>query len=143
MKQIYISYIRSLVEQSSNVWHSSLTIDNEMDLERVQKIALKIILKEKYQNYENALNILELDTLKDRREILCLAFAQKCLKNKKMKHFFPPNTKDHDMKTRDPNHFEVFHANTERYKNGPIIYMQNLLNTEVKRRMRQDNIWNI
>ena len=60
-----------------------------------------------------------------------------------MKHFFPPNTKDHDMITRDPNHFKVFYANTERYKNGPIIYMQNLLNTEVKRRMRQDNIWNI
>ena len=62
-----------------------------MDLERVQKIALKIILKEKYKNYENALNTLELETLKYRREKLCFAFAQKCLKNKKMKHLFPPD----------------------------------------------------
>ena len=54
MKQIYISYIRSLVEQSSNVWHSSLTNENVVDLERVQKIALKIILKDKYKTYENA-----------------------------------------------------------------------------------------
>ena len=56
MKQIYIVYIRSLLEQSSNVWHSGLTNENENDLERVQKVALKIILKEKYKNYENALN---------------------------------------------------------------------------------------
>ena len=67
MKQVYISYKRSLVEQSSNVWHSSLTNENEVDLERIQKIALKIILNDKYKSYENALNMLELDTLKDRR----------------------------------------------------------------------------
>ena len=142
MKQVYISYIRSLVEQSSNVWHSSLTNENEVDLERIQKIALKIILNDKYKSYENALNMLELDTLKDRREMLCLAFAQKCLKNKKMKHLFPPNRNNHDMETRSSEHFEVFHANTERYKNGPIIYMQNLLNNEVSRRIRQEKQWN-
>ena len=86
-----------------------------MDLKKIQRIAPKIIVKEKYQNYENALNILELDTLKDRREKICLAFAQKVLKNKTMKHFFPPNTNKNYMKTRDPKHIEVFHANTERY----------------------------
>ena len=143
MKQVYIAYIRSLLEQSSNVWHSSLTIENENDLERVQKIALKIILKDKFRNYENALNILELDTLKYRREKLCLAFAQKCLKNKKMKYLFPPNNKVHLMETRDMEHFKVFHANTERLKNGPIIYMQNLLNTEVRRRIQQNEKWNV
>ena len=120
-----------------------MTSENEIDLERVQKIALKIILKDKYKTYENALNILELDTLKDRREKLCLAFAQKCLKNKKMKHLFPPNRKNHEMETRVYENFEVFHANTERFKNGPIIYMQNLLNREVKQRIRQEKLWNI
>ena len=35
MKQIYISYVRSILEQSSNVWHSSLTNKNEEDLERI------------------------------------------------------------------------------------------------------------
>ena len=28
LKTIYIAYIRSILEQSSNVWHSSLTIEN-------------------------------------------------------------------------------------------------------------------
>ena len=81
MKQVYIAYIRSLLEQSSNVWHSSLSVENKNYRETVQKIALKIILKEKYESYQNALNHLEFDTLKDRREQLCLSFERKCLKN--------------------------------------------------------------
>ena len=37
------------------------------------------------------------------------------------------------MKTRNGECFKVFHAYTELYKNGPIIYMLNQLNKEVKR----------
>ena len=48
LKNIYFLYIRSLLEQSATVWHSSLTEENRNDLERVQKTALKIILGEKY-----------------------------------------------------------------------------------------------
>ena len=50
MKNLYILYIRSLLEQSCVVWHSGLTLENSQDLERVQKTALKLILKEEY-NY--------------------------------------------------------------------------------------------
>ena len=39
LKDIYILFVRSLLEQSAVVWHSSLTKDNEQDLERVQKNA--------------------------------------------------------------------------------------------------------
>ena len=86
LKTVYLSFIRSLCEQSSCVWNSSLTVGNEDDLERIQKIAFKIILKDNYINYQNALNILELDTLKERRDQLCLQFAKKCLSNEKIKN---------------------------------------------------------
>ena len=102
MKQIYITYIRSLLEQSSNVWHSGLTLQNENYLERVQKVALRLILKEKYKSYENALNILQLDTLKQRRTDISLTFARKCLKSKKMKHLFPPNDKNNFDEYKKP-----------------------------------------
>ena len=39
--QVYILYLRSLCEQSAVVCHSSLTVENEDDIERVQKTALK------------------------------------------------------------------------------------------------------
>ena len=100
LKNIYILYIRSLLEQSCTVWHSGLTEENALDLERVKKSALRLILKESYKSYENALNILEIERLKERRESLCLDFAKKCLKNAKMKDLFPHNKKVHPMATR-------------------------------------------
>ena len=50
MKTIYIMYIRSILEHSAPVWHSSLTAENKNDLERVQKTALKVILGEKFKS---------------------------------------------------------------------------------------------
>ena len=64
---IYIMYIRSLLEQFCTVWHSGLTEENSQDLERIQKSALRIILQESYSTYENALNFLEIDILYERR----------------------------------------------------------------------------
>ena len=44
---IYIIYVRSLVEQNVAVWNSTITQEEREDLERVQKIAIRII----YQIY--------------------------------------------------------------------------------------------
>ena len=128
LKNIYVLFIRSLLEQSATLWHSSLTKENEEDLERVQKNAFRNILQDKYETYQNAMNILDMEKLSDRREELCLSFALKCLKNPKTANMFPENKKTHQMETRDPEKYEVQHAHNERLKNSAIIYMQNLLN---------------
>ena len=75
---IYISYIRSYLEQSCVVWHASLTVENSNNIERVQKIALRIIVKNDYTSYENALEKVECKPLDLRRENLCLTFAKAC-----------------------------------------------------------------
>ena len=77
MKNVYFLFIRSLLEQSATVWHSSLTEENSADLERVQKCATRIILGNKYVGYKDALLKLDIEKLSDRREELCLKFAQK------------------------------------------------------------------
>ena len=41
---------------------------------------------------------------------------------------FPKNLKTHEMMTRNPEVYKVQFANTERLKNSPIIYMEELLN---------------
>ena len=112
-----------------------LTEDQSNNLERVQKTALKIVLQksQKSQNYQKSLNTLQLDSLKNRREKLCLIFAQKCQTNTKMKDFFQKNKNHHIMQTRNPEHFQTQFANTERLKKSPIIYMQGLLNNEAKK----------
>ena len=128
LKDIYILFIRSLLEQSATVWHSSLTEENANDLERIQKTAVKIILGDSYLSYEKALLKLDMEKLSERRAALCLSFAQKCVKNPKTAHMFPKNEKVHNMETRQPETFKVQHANTERLRNSSIIYMQHLLN---------------
>ena len=40
LKSIYLTYVRSILEQSADVWHSSLTRKNRKDLERLQKVIL-------------------------------------------------------------------------------------------------------
>ena len=46
---IYVLYIRSVLEQSSVVWNSSITKGEQLDIERVQRCALRVILKENYE----------------------------------------------------------------------------------------------
>ena len=68
LKTIYLMYVRSILEYSATVWHSSITEENRNDLERVQKTAFRIILGHRYKTYQNALDILNLETLDERRE---------------------------------------------------------------------------
>ena len=53
LKMIYTMYIRSKLDSSSVVWHSSLNEKENNSLERCQKAAVKVILKNNYRNKEN------------------------------------------------------------------------------------------
>ena len=130
-RNIYILYIRSVLEQSCTVWHSSLTEENSNNLERVQKAAIRIILGKKYtSDYEKNLIKSDLDSLKIRREILCRKFAKNCVANDKTENMFLKNTKKHKMKTKNQNKYEIKHANTTRLLKSSIPYMRRLLNSK-------------
>ena len=128
---IYILYIRSILEQSCQVWHSSLTLENFNDLERVQKNALRIIFQEDYVSYSNALDKSGLSPLFERRSNLCLRFAKSCVKNVATKDMFPlnPTMQSYQLETRFREKYKVTHARTERLKTSSIPYMQRLLNS--------------
>ena len=65
---IYILFIRSTTEYCSVAFHSSLSVDQTTDLERIQKTCLKVILGESYVHYEAALEMTGLTKLYTRRE---------------------------------------------------------------------------
>ena len=73
---LYVKQIRCLLEMAAPVWHGSLTLVEKADIERVQKAALRLILGDAYENYQNALEIANLETLDCRRDNLCLIFAR-------------------------------------------------------------------
>ena len=126
MIHIYCMYIRSILEQSSVVWGSSLTKGQEFDLERVQKVALRIILDDNYVSYQNALTLAGLPTLKERRKTLSLKFAKKCTKNEKTMDMFPLRKGGYN--TRKCETFKVTSARTSRLAKSAIPTMQRQLN---------------
>ena len=100
-----------------------------MDLERVQKVACKVILQGAYESYQQALDDLNLQTLSGRRENLCLKFAKKCIKHEKAKDLFPLNL-DH----RNKDKYKVQFARTDRLKDSSIPQLQRLLNADASKR---------
>ena len=115
-----------MTEQSAVVWHSANSKGEKNDLERVQKVALRIILGPKYTSYSEALKFTGLDTLTDRRRNLCLRFAKKCVSNDATSWMFSRNHQI--VNTRIPEVFSVTKAKTNRLANSAIPYMQKLLN---------------
>ena len=130
MVHLWTVFCRSVLEQSCVVWHSTLTEENGQDLERCQKSFAKLILREKYVSYESSLILLNLDSLEDRRKILTLKFAKAGIKYEKLNDLLQLNVKNHNMKTRGNEKYDVTFANTGRLKNSSIIMMQNMLNTD-------------
>ena len=139
---IYILYIRSLLEYCSTVWHSTLTTDQSNNLERVQKLCLKIILGDCYDGYDNALEACGLENLSKRRESRCLKFGLKSLLHPIHSDMFPvnPQVLSNPYNIRSSEHFTVNSAKSESYKKSAIPYIQRLLNTYVKDQQKSKTV---
>ena len=144
MVHLWILYCRSALEQSAVLWSNSLTQENKDDLERTQKSFAKLVLKDKYKDneyaYENALLILNLQTLEQRRNELSLNFAKNCIKNDVSSDLFPKNNTNHPMKTRYQEMFQVLKANTDRFQKSSVIQMQHLLNSDHKAQVKEKEL---
>lgn len=125
---VYVLFIRSIVEYCSVVWHSRLTIELTNVLERVQKICLRVILGANYVGYEAALEMCALETLNERRENRCMDFARRCLKHPIHQRLFPLNTGP--STSRSSEKYKVNFARTSTYKNSAIPYLQRKLNNK-------------
>ena len=136
LRKIYLVFIRSILEQSAVVWHSSLTGKNRLALERVQKSAVRVILGHKFTSYKDGLQKLNLQSLNMRRKDLCFRFAKNCLKNDKVKNMFPKNLSKHKMIKRKTKKFRTVLARTRRYQKSAIPYMLKLLNNDEEQRKK-------
>ena len=124
---LYCQFVRTILEFNSNVWFSSITEEEKVDIERVQKNACKLILREQYVNYEQALSQLNLETLTERRDKIALKFAKKCEKQPEMRDLFTEN-KDSPYNLRKQEKYNVNFAHTKRYYNSTVPTLQRMLN---------------
>ncbi|CAH1242658.1 Hypp6926 [Branchiostoma lanceolatum] len=122
--KVYTSFVRPVVEYCVPVWNAGLTCMQVTRLERVQKRALRTILRGQYTTYDSALQLTGLETLSDRREDLCRKFA-----NKLNPELLPPTVGElHGRNTRNCGKLRNIKCRTNRYKNSPVPYLVHLLN---------------
>ena len=131
---VYILYIRSILEYCSMVWHSTLTVQQSRDIERVQKLCLKVILGQEYNRYDNALKGCGLEKLSVRRESRCLKFGLTSLLHPVHCSLFPvnPSVLSEYQNTPNREHFQVNWAKTDSYRMSAVPYIQRLLNEHVR-----------
>ena len=128
MVHLWKLYCLSILEQSCVVWGPSITQQNKEYLERTQKSFAKLVLQDKYIDYESSLVKLDLQSLSERREKLLENFAKSSIENRKLHTYFKLRNTTHEMNLRDPDLYRTTMAKTERYRNSSILAMQRLLN---------------
>ena len=122
---VYTKEIRSILELAVPVWHSGLTLTQSKNIERIQKTAFKMILKQNYTNYNLACNTLSTQTLHERRVMLCRNFA---LKNLKSQNSMFENA-TFNMTTRlGKKAVREFKCNTPRFYKSSLPYLARLIN---------------
>lgn len=126
---IYTKHVRSLLEYSAAVWHSALTEVNRTDIERVQKAAFSIILGSSYLSYRNALVVLGMKTLDERRDSLCLKFAKKAVRSTHFSSWFVEDNKEINTR-RQLKLVKEAQARTVRFDKSSLPYMTRILNSD-------------
>ena len=125
---IYIMYIRTALEYAAPVWHSSLTVAQDNQIERIQKRCLRIILGRDYADYPSAMLRLGIQSLSDRRKELTLRFARSLLRSPDHRNLLPPTMREvHGRETRH-GHRLLVPRGKARYQKSALPYMVRLLN---------------
>ena len=130
--KIWTTFIRPITEYVAPLWHSSLTITEKVKIERLQKRALRIIMGANYPGYDDALKLLNLPSLKNRREDLTMKFAKDILKSKKHRKLLPEK-RNNDRTMRCNVGDQLIDPKWERLRHGrsTIPYCIRLINKDV------------
>ena len=126
MFDVYAKEIRSVLEMAVPVWHSGLTNKQTNDIERIQKLALQIILQDKYTNYQSALTTFSAGTLQERRLKLCSKFAYKNMKSENTLFTNIDSTANTRQKS---NIVREYKCHTGRFQKSSLPFLAKLLNS--------------
>ena len=126
---MYTKQIRCLLELAVPAWNGAITQEDRLDIERVQKAALHIIMGDSYVSYRTALQSCNLTSLESRRDKLCVKFARRAVKHPKHSSWFKPNNIDVNTRQTRTKYCSVV-ANKDRYAKSPIAYLTTLLNSK-------------
>ena len=133
LKEMYTKQIRCLLELAAPAWHGAITMEERTNLERIQKSAAHIILGEDYLSYKCAPKALNLDSLENRRDKLCLNFVRKAEKHQKFQKWFKPRVCNQNTRQEKTKYFPV-KAKHSRLDKSPISVLTMILNKYHRRK---------
>ena len=124
MKEVWVH-----LELAVPVWHSGLTKRLIADIERVQRVAIGIILGQYEFNYSQGCTMLGIKPLFVRQQELCKRFAVNTA-NPDSKHsdLFQLEKCGSSHETRGENKYREYIGSTGRFYNSPLPYLTRLLN---------------
>ena len=123
----YLSRVRVLIEQNVPLYHFSITKQLRNKLENIQKASLFIILGQlATTDYHHNLALLNLETLEERRQMLCRNFARKIIKHPIHNQMFTFNSA---KQTRSGRRVIVPQTKRARYMNSAIPSLARLINS--------------
>ena len=129
---LYSWYVRTALEYAAPVWHPGLTEQQHAQLERVQKRCVRIIVGRDYTTYEQALQRLQLTTLRDRRDLLTLRLARSMLRSADHRDLLPPAMNQvHRYNTRGNHRLQHVPCTRARHANSFVPYAVRLLNANM------------
>lgn len=125
--KLYCCYVRSVIEYCSPVYHSLLNAGQELQLERLQRHAVRVC----YGCDEDVGLIMareNIETLKARRIRRCGAFIRKAAANPRFSpRCFPPREGE-ERALRLRRLIQETRAATQRRYNSPLLYMRRRAN---------------
>ena len=122
----YKKEIRSVLEYAVPVWHSGITRKESSEIEGIQKLAFRIILKQSYSSYTRACAFFVTETLEKRRQSICLKFALKNIKSNQS--LFEVAPKDERLRQRR-RIVKEFTCNSKRFERSSLPYLASLVNS--------------
>ena len=115
-----------MLELAVPVWHSGLTKQESDNIERIQRIAMQIILQERYTNYAQACLTFNAQTLQQRRVKLCSTFAYR---NFKSDNCLFTKINSTNMKTRQKSDLVLeYKCNFRSHQKSSLPFLAKLLN---------------
>ena len=116
--RVYKALVRPVCEYACPVWSTCLPKCLSDILESIQSRALKIILP--HEPYEVALDLLNLQTLLDRREQMCSSLFNEISSPSHRLHSLMPEKRSVERNLRHKTNYELPKWKTKRYKNSFI-----------------------
>ena len=129
----YLKEIRPVSEHGVAVWNSSLTKHQSNEIEKIQKVAFRIILGDEYISYDAACTFLNVMPLRYRRTELCTSFAIKLYGSSRGADFFLPATRNVNSRNRNRKLVIEQKCNTKRLYNAPHNYLARLINKNAQK----------